>query len=112
MVDHVLNATLNDGLHGETHWLAGAGAGVIAGLAFLMMEMALVMLVQGASPWGPPHMMAAMVLGRDVLPEPGVYAPFSMMIMLTAMAVHMVLSVLLGLAGAWWCAAMTGPARC
>ena len=100
MATHVM-VTPPDGIHSETHWWAGAFAGIIAGIVFMMLEMALVMMVQGESPWGPPHMMAAMVLGKGVLPEPGTYAPFSMMIMTVAMMVHMVLSVIYGLIGAW-----------
>ena len=100
MANHVMTAP-RDGIHSETHWWAGAFAGIVAGLVFLMLEMALVAIVQGESPWGPPHMMAAMVLGKGVLPEPGTYAPFSMMIMLVAMMVHMALSIVYGLAGGW-----------
>lgn len=37
-----------------TDWKAGAWAGVIAGLAFLMLKMVLVWMAQGQSPWGPP----------------------------------------------------------
>ncbi len=99
MADHAIAARA-DGIHSETHWWAGAFAGIIAGIVFMMLEMALVMM-QGQSPWGPPHMMAAMVLGQSVLPEPGTYAPFSFMIMAVAMMIHMMLSIIYGLIGAW-----------
>ena len=97
MANHVIAARA-DGIHSETHWWAGAFAGIIAGLAFIMLEMALVMFVQGDSPWGPPRMMAAMVMGQGVLPPPDT---FSMGIMMVAMLVHMMLSIVYGLIGAW-----------
>lgn len=68
-------------------------AGVVAGIVFIMLEMALVVAVQGQSPWGPPRMMAAIVMGEGVLPPPGT---FDLTIAMVAMAVHMVLSILLG----------------
>lgn len=90
-----------DDLHAVTYWKAGAWAGVIAGVIFVMLEMGLVWLAQGQSPWAPPHMIAAMALGRDVLPEPGTWAPFDFGILLTAMLIHIPLSIVYGLAGAW-----------
>lgn len=98
---HVLNAG-----HGRPHltdWMAGIWAGLIAGAAFMMLEMALVWMLMGESPWGPPHMMAAMLLGQDVLPKPGTWAPFDMKIMMMAMVAHVPLSIVYGLIGAWLC---------
>lgn len=46
-------------------------------------------------------MIAAMALGRDVLPEPGVWAPFDFSILMTAMLIHFPLSLAYGLLGAW-----------
>ena len=88
---------------GAFDWKAGAWAGVIAGLAFMMMEMVLVRMVMGESPWKPPYMMAAMVLGQDVLPKPGAPAPFDMKIMMLAMMIHLPLSIAYGVIGAWLC---------
>jgi len=96
----VLNEPRNE-LHSATDWKAGVWAGVIAGLAFLMLEMVLVWMVQGKSPWGPPHMMAAMVLGKEVLPPPGTWAPMDVKIMMTAMMIHFPVSIAYGLIGAW-----------
>ncbi len=75
-------------------WFAAAWAGVIAGLVFLVLEMLLVSLVMGESPWGPPRMMAAIVLGQGVLPPP---ADFAWRPALTAMVVHLPLSAAYGL---------------
>lgn len=82
--------------HAETwkgpfvHWRAAVGAALIAGIVFLMYEMVMLPLFLGESPWGPPRMMAAIVLGRDVLPPP---AAFDMGIMMVAMMLHFMLSI-------------------
>jgi hypothetical protein len=39
--------------HTRTDWKAAAWAGVIAGLVFVMVEILLVWMVQGMSPWAP-----------------------------------------------------------
>jgi len=72
---------------------AGALAGVVAGLVFMMMEMGLVAATTG-SPWGPPRMIAAIVMGKGVLPPP---ATFDLTVLMAAMAVHFFLAILLGL---------------
>lgn len=74
---------------------------MIAGLVFLMLEMVLVWMAQGQSPFGPPHMIAAMVLGKEVLPPPDTWAPFDLKIVMTAMMVHFPASIAYGLLGAW-----------
>jgi ABC-type sulfate transport system permease subunit len=90
-----------DELHSVTDWKAGVWAGVIAGLVFLMLEMVLVWMAQGQSPFGPPHMIAAMVLGKEVLPPPDTWAPFDLKIVMTAMMIHFPVSIAYGLLGAW-----------
>lgn len=76
------------------HWKAAVWSGLIAGMAFLVLEMLLVSLIAGDSPWAPVRMMAAILLGRDVLPPP---ATFDLGIAAAAMAVHFVLAVVYGL---------------
>lgn len=95
--------TLHNGNHKHptrqaTDWSAGAWAGVIAGVVFMIAEMMMVMFIQGESPWGPPRMMAAMVLGKGVLPPP---ATFDLTVLMVAMMVHIPLSIVYGLAIAW-----------
>ncbi len=97
---HAMTAP-HDSLHGVTDWKAGAWAGVIAGAVFMMLEMGMVWMFMGHSPWGPPHMIAAMALGKDVLPPPDAWAPFDMTIMMVAMMIHFLLSIVYGLVGAW-----------
>lgn len=89
----------------KTDWSASLWAGIIAGVVFMMAEMLMVMIFLGQSPWGPPRMIAAMLLGRDVLPPP---ADFNALIMLVAMAIHFVLSVALGLILGWIVHRMSG----
>jgi uncharacterized membrane protein YagU involved in acid resistance len=84
--------------HTKTFWMDGVWAGLIAGVVFMMMEMLLVWLVQGQSPWGPPRMIAAMIMGEEVLPPP---ATFSFGIMMVAMMIHFMFSIIYGLIGAW-----------
>ncbi len=75
-------------------WSAAIQAGVIAGVVFMVLEMILVPLVAGGSPWGPPRMIAAILLGKGVLPPPATFAvgPF-----MAAMIVHFALSILFGI---------------
>ena len=86
--------TAPHGVHKQLDWKAGVWAGLIAGLVFLVLEMLMVWLFMGESPWGPPRMIAAMVLGRDVLPPP---ATFAAGVVMAAMLVHFVLAIIYGL---------------
>nr|MDQ3007927.1 hypothetical protein [Chloroflexota bacterium] len=75
-------------------WKAVVWAGLIGGAAFVMLEMIMVPLFGGGSPWGPPRMIAAILLGKGVLPPP---ATFDVGVLMTAMAVHLPLSIVLTL---------------
>ena len=72
----------------------GVYSGLIAGLLFLMLEMIMVPLFLNGSPWGPPRMIAAMVMGQEVLPPP---ASFAVLPILVAMMVHFALSAVYGI---------------
>ena len=65
-------------------------AGLVAGIAFLMIEMAMLAMM-GQSPWGPPRMMGAIVLGRAALTPPDT---FDMVVVGVAMMLHLMLSVM------------------
>lgn len=81
--------------------LSGKGVfwgGLIAGAIFMMLEMIMVWAFLGNSPWGPPRMIAAMVMGREVLPPPGT---FSFTIMMVAMMIHFLLSWVYAFLYAW-----------
>jgi hypothetical protein len=76
------------------NWKAAIGSGLVAGLVFLVLEMMMVALVLGESPWGPPRMIAAIVLGKGVLPPP---ATFDFGIVIVAMIVHFILAIVYAL---------------
>lgn len=79
-------------------WKAAILGALIAGVVFLMLEMVLVATVGGGSLWGPPRMIGAMVLGKDVLPPP---ATFDLGVMMTAMMVHFVTAMIYGAILGW-----------
>lgn len=80
------------------NWRAAIWAGFVAGIVFIMLEMALVSTVGGMSPWAPPRMMAAIAMGERVLPPP---ATFDAVVVGVAMAVHFTLSIILGVILGW-----------
>lgn len=90
--------TAPHGVHKQLDWKAGMWSGLIAGAVFMMLEMSMVWLFMGESPWGPPHMIAAMVLGRRVLPPP---ATFAFGILMAAMMVHFILAIIYGEIVGW-----------
>lgn len=69
-----------------------AVAGIIAGVAFMVAQMALVWLVDGQTPWSLPHLFAALLLGPETPPP----ADFSPKATLVALAIHLPLSALYG----------------
>lgn len=82
----------------RTDWGAAAGAGILAGIAFMIAQMLMVWIFLGQSPWGPPRLIAAMALGPEVLRPP---ATFDGGIFLTAMLIHFTLSIIYGLIAGW-----------
>lgn len=80
------------------NWKAAAWAGIIAGAVFLILEMVLFETVGGESLWGPPRMMAAMVMGEGVLPPP---ATFDAGIVMVAMMIHFPLAIVYGIILGW-----------
>lgn len=71
---------------------AALWAAIVAGIVFLMLEMIMVAVFTGQSPWGPPRMIAAIAMGEGVLPPP---ATFNAGIVMVAMLIHFGLSVVL-----------------
>lgn len=80
------------------NWRAVVYSGLIAGAAFVIAEMVLVALFQGESPWTPVRMIAAILLGPDVLPPP---ATFDGGIAIVALVVHFALSIIYAAILAW-----------
>ena len=71
---------------------AALWAAIVAGAVFMMLEMIMVPVFMGGSPWGPPRMIAAIGMGKGVLPPP---ATFDVGIMMVAMLIHFGLSFIL-----------------
>lgn len=84
--------------HRQVDWKAVVWAGLIAGAVFLAVEMLMVWLLQGQSPWGPPRMMAAMLMGKEILPPP---ADFSLPATAVAMMIHFPLSLVYAVILGW-----------
>lgn len=76
-------------------------AGLIAGLIFMAVEMALVWLAMGMSPFAPPHMIAAIAMGPDVLPGPNNPPGGNLGVFTVAMLIHFALSVVLAFVFKW-----------
>ena len=73
---------------------AALWSGIIAAVVMLILELILNSLFLGAPVWGPPRMMGAILLGKDVLPPPGT---FDFGVVMAAMAVHIPLSIIYAL---------------
>lgn len=80
------------------NWQAALWAGIAAGIVFMMLEMLLVHFFQPMSMWAPPRMIAAMLMGQEVLPPPDT---FDGIILMVAMMIHFPLSVLFAFILAW-----------
>lgn len=76
---------------GTINWKAAVWAGIIAGLIFMMLEMLMVPLFMDGSPWGPPRMIGAIILGKGVLPPP---ATFDIGVLMVAVMLHLALSII------------------
>lgn len=86
---------------GDIDGSAAIWAGIVAGAVFLLLEMVMVPIFLGGSAWDPPRMIAAIVLGPDVLPAPDAAVGISADVLLAAGVVHFALSLLYALAVAW-----------
>ena len=88
-------------LHMQSHrwapqvpnWPAAAVAGFTAGAVMMVLELLWAALVVGASPWTISHMLAAIVMGPDVLQS----TDFSFNIVALALATHYVLGIVFGI---------------
>ena len=80
------------------NWQAALWAGLAAGIVFMMLEMLLVQFFQPKSMWAPPRMIAAILMGQEVLPPPDT---FDAVIVMVAMVIHFPLSILYAFILAW-----------
>ncbi|MDN0085197.1 hypothetical protein QU487_21040 [Crenobacter sp. SG2305] len=79
--------------HRLPDWRAAAMAGVAGGVVFLVLDL-MASALSGAGLWAPTHMIAAIVMGSGALASP---ASFSFGIVVTALIVHFVLAIAMGL---------------
>ncbi len=82
-------------------------AGLIAGVVFMMLEMILVPVFMNGSPWAPPRMIAAIILGKDVLPMPGQPVTFDFGVLMAAMILHFMLSIVYAVIIGWICKSLS-----
>lgn len=75
------------------NWPAAAASGFVAGAVVMVVELLWSTLVLGTSPWGASHMVAGILLGRDVIQT----TDFSVGIVGVALITHYVLGILFGL---------------
>ncbi|ABF10822.1 hypothetical protein ACUXAV_002678 [Cupriavidus metallidurans] len=73
-------------------WTAAAVSGLAAGALLIVVEMFWSTMVAGVHPWGTTRMVAAIVLGRDVLQN----SFFSVSTVAAALIIHFVLGAILG----------------
>ncbi len=78
-------------------------AGLISGAIFMMLEMIMVPVFMGDSPWAPPRMIAAIILGKSVLPMPDQSVTFDFGVMMAAMVLHFMLSIIYAIIVGWLC---------
>ena len=78
-------------------------AGLIAGAVFMMLEMIMVPVFMGGSPWAPPRMIAAIIFGKSVLPMPDQPVTFDFGVIMAAMVLHFMLSIVYAIIIGWLC---------
>lgn len=76
---------------GDLDWSASGTAGLLAGLLMIVVETGLSSLFVGGSDTDPVRRIAAIALGQSVLPAT---TPFTALVFLAAMSVHLPLSLL------------------
>jgi len=72
-------------------WRAAFVAGVIAGIVLLILQLAILPVMTGTSPWVTLRLIAAIVLGEGVLPPP---ASLDAGVLVVALLLHLVFSIL------------------
>ncbi|MCA3185791.1 MULTISPECIES: hypothetical protein [unclassified Cupriavidus] len=75
-------------------WSAAAVSGLAAGALLIVVEMFWSSMVAGVHPWGTTRMIAAIVMGREVLQT----SMFSVSTVAVALIIHFVIGIVLGCA--------------
>lgn len=74
-------------------WTVAAVSGFAAGAVLMVLELLWATIIMGDSPWATSHMVAAIVMGRDVLQS----TDFSVSVVVAALVTHYVLGIVLTL---------------
>lgn len=74
-------------------WISAAVAGFVAGAAVMVLELFWSTIVLNISPWAASHLVAAIVMGPEVLQS----ADFSLGVVAVALVTHYVLGVIFGM---------------
>jgi hypothetical protein len=74
-------------------WKVAAVSGFVAGAVLMVLELLWAMMTGDGNPWRASHMVAAIVMGPDVLQSAG----FSLPIVIVALITHYVLGIAFGL---------------
>lgn len=74
-------------------WAAAVTSGLIGGAVLMVLDLLWSVAVSGDSPWRTSHLIAATVMGQDVLQS----SEFSFGVVALALAVHYVLGIVFGL---------------
>lgn len=77
------------------NWQAAAAAGFAAGAVLMVLELTWAATMSAQGPWRIPHLVAALVLGPDILKSGAV--TFSLPVVALALATHYVLGIVFGL---------------
>lgn len=77
----------------EPDWAAASVAGFLAGAVLMVLELIWSVAVSNTSPWATTHMIAALLMGPDVLHS----AEFSVSVVAVALLTHYVLGVFFAL---------------
>lgn len=93
----------DDRISEHRHPILGSAlmAGLIAGVVFMAVEMVLVWLAMGMSPFAPPQMIAAIAMGPGVLPGPENPPGSNVAVIMVGMLVHFALSIVLAFVFKW-----------
>ena len=88
----------------QIDWRSAIWASIIGAVVFAVLEVVLVPLLQGKSPWAPLHMIGAIALGPSAMTAPDA---FDLGVIGTAVGVHIGLAILYGVILAYIIATMT-----
>jgi hypothetical protein len=82
-------------------WVPAISAGVIGGAFFIGLQMLLIWVFQGKSPYGPEHAIAAIALGWGYVPHPPPPPGVVWYVFVVGLLIHFALSIFFGIILTW-----------